>query len=84
MTVALTTEMRRAGNDEVAAALGKQHPLAVGTNRVRWRLEVPDPELWWPIGLGEQPLYDIMVSVEAQGQPLARRCCEPAYARSYA
>ena len=73
VTVTLRTEMRRAGNDEVAAALDKQHPLALGANRLRWRLVVPDPELWWPVGLGEQPLYDLSVSVEIEGQPLGSK-----------
>jgi beta-mannosidase len=73
VTVTLRTEVRRAGSDEVAAALDKQHSLALGANRLRWRLVVPDPELWWPVGLGEQPLYDLSVSVELEGQPLGSK-----------
>ncbi|GGF45680.1 beta-mannosidase [Microbacterium sorbitolivorans] len=35
------------------------------------RVEVPDAELWWPRGHGEQPLYDIEVRL-AGGSPDAR------------
>ncbi|MGH9105038.1 MAG: hypothetical protein ACRDZX_04230, partial [Acidimicrobiales bacterium] len=51
----------------LAARLTRRQPLAAGTNRVSWRLEVPRPQLWWPAGAGEQPLYDVSVSVEAEG-----------------
>lgn len=67
-TVTLRTEVRRAGGGEVAAVLEKQHSLALGANHLRWRLVVPDPELWWPVGLGGQPLYDLFVNVELQGE----------------
>lgn len=35
--------------------------LAAGENRVEWQIDVPEPELWWPIGRGEQPLFDLSV-----------------------
>ena len=58
-TVALRTEVSRSGAGETVATVDKQQPLAAGANRVRWQLAVPAPELWWPAGLGEQPLYDV-------------------------
>ncbi|HXW82028.1 MAG TPA: hypothetical protein VEJ84_21205 [Acidimicrobiales bacterium] len=64
LTVTLSTQVRRSGGDEIAAAVKKQQPLAVGANAVRWRLEVTEPDLWWPAGLGDQALYDVCVSVE--------------------
>jgi beta-mannosidase len=29
---------------------------------------IDDPELWWPNGLGEQPLYEVMVALSAAGE----------------
>lgn len=46
--------LRRRGR-RVAAA-----ETAAG-RRVEVRLAVPSPRLWWPNGLGEQPLYDLEV-----------------------
>ena len=41
------------------------------------RLDVPDAELWWPRGYGEQPLYDLRVDAarrrRARSTPGARR-----------
>jgi len=36
-----------------------RHPAAAGENRVEWSFDVPDPQLWWPHSLGEQPLHDL-------------------------
>jgi beta-mannosidase len=45
------------------------HTLAAGENRLAWNVVVERPRLWWPHALGEQPLYDVRVSVFAGGQP---------------
>ena len=42
-------------------------PWRWGPNRVRWQVEVLDPRLWWPVGLGDQVLHDIDVEVEVEG-----------------
>jgi beta-mannosidase len=42
------------------------HSLAVGHNEVEWSIEVPDPDLWWPRHLGDQPLYELDVRVETR------------------
>jgi beta-mannosidase len=39
------------------------HALAEGVNRVRWRLTIERPELWWPHALGAQPLYQVEVVI---------------------
>ncbi|KPI10469.1 Beta-mannosidase [Actinobacteria bacterium OK074] len=36
------------------------------------RLEVPDPEVWWPRGYGEHPLYDVELTLRQNGEPLDR------------
>ena len=34
-------------------------------------LSIPDPQLWWPVNMGAQPLYDVAVTlVDASGQEL--------------
>ena len=44
------------------------HPAAAGENRVEWTVEVPEPELWWPRSLGEQPLHDLCCEVVVDGE----------------
>lgn len=34
------------------------------------RLEVPDVRLWWPHGYGEQPLYNVELTLLHEGRPL--------------
>lgn len=41
--------------------------LAGGINLIRHRTTVKNPELWWPNGSGEQPMYDIELSVTCRG-----------------
>ena len=43
------------------------HTLAAGENRVEWTVTVPEPRLWWPQALGEQPMYDASVAVVVDG-----------------
>ncbi len=44
--------------EELSASI----PAAGGENHIS--LNIPNPELWWPNGLGEQPLYSVCVSLE--------------------
>lgn len=47
----------RFGGDVVAAG-----PLSVdASGALGGAVDVPDPALWWPSGLGEQPLYEVVV-----------------------
>ena len=45
-----------------------EHPAAAGENRVEWTVDVPEPELWWPHSLGEQPLQDLVCEVVVDGE----------------
>lgn len=49
-------EVRRDG------ALVAAGPLPVdASGALGGAIDVPDPALWWPSGLGEQPLYEVIV-----------------------
>lgn len=56
----------RVGGDGVRAVAEVE-----GTSGVV-RLDVPDVELWWPRGYGEQPLYEIELTLydDGRGEPL--------------
>jgi beta-mannosidase len=42
--------------------------LAPGTNKVAVHFTIDRPRLWWPSGMGAQPLYDIRVSLRVAGR----------------
>jgi beta-mannosidase len=42
--------------------------LAAGPNHLAWPLEVEHPPRWWPWRLGDQPLCDLEVAVEVDGE----------------
>ncbi|BDI23694.1 glycoside hydrolase family 2 protein [Herbiconiux sp. L3-i23] len=76
-TAQLTVAIDRTGNDAVEVI------ATVGTREVRTTLEgdarsitltltVPDAELWWPVGHGEQPLYDLEIELRS-GQSVLDR-----------
>jgi len=44
-----------------------EQPLAAGANQVQWRVTVPEPALWWPHALGDQPLHELTVAVVLPG-----------------
>ncbi|HYF47616.1 MAG TPA: hypothetical protein VD926_15480 [Acidimicrobiales bacterium] len=52
---------------KIATTVGEQDPyteelsLAAGENQLEWQVTVPEPDLWWPWSLGEQPRYDVRV-----------------------
>ncbi len=42
-------------------------PVAYGPNVVEWSVVVESPRLWWPHALGDQPLQDVRVEAEVDG-----------------
>ncbi|MHB1931023.1 MAG: glycoside hydrolase family 2 protein [Acidimicrobiales bacterium] len=70
-TVRLRATVSRDGAT-VAEAEREDH-LAAGDNRVRWRVTVERPALWWPRALGEPVLHALEVVVECDGEESDRR-----------
>ena len=42
-----------------------------GANRLEATLDVPNPDLWWPVGHGAQPLYTVRAALAVGGQVIA-------------
>ncbi|GAB3214122.1 glycoside hydrolase family 2 protein [Marinactinospora endophytica] len=61
--VPLTLTARIAGQEREVA-------VAPGRNRAEVEVEVPAPRLWWPRGHGDQPLYDLELSLGGDGGEL--------------
>ena len=47
--------------------------LSAGTNRVRETFTIENPELWWPNGLGDQPMYDISFSLSDRASVISQK-----------
>jgi len=64
-----------AGPLQVSAALRLDGAACAGSaavqdGRALIVLSVPNPRLWWPAGMGDQPLYDLEVTLSREGQAL--------------
>ncbi len=47
---------------EIAGVVHREtHTVAAGENRIEWSVEIPEPELWWPHGHGDQVLHDLRI-----------------------
>jgi beta-mannosidase len=69
--VARTVRVRTSADGTV---LGEtEHPLAAGANEIDWALDVDRPRLWWPHALGDQPLTEIQVEIDVDGERSDRR-----------
>ena len=71
----------RFGNVELTITPPKGKPLRrtrklmaqVGRCEVRFDVDIPHPQLWWPNGMGEQPLYRVTVRTLHNGSECDRR-----------
>lgn len=43
----------------------RPQPLARGENRIEWSITIDEPRLWWPLSLGDQHLYEVVLSVDS-------------------
>jgi beta-mannosidase len=48
----------------------KDFKLKKGNNQLSIIIRIPNPELWWPNGYGEQKLYDINISISDENRLL--------------
>lgn len=64
--VTITTTLQPPGGG-APLSFRRDHHLASGVTVLEWDVEIPDPLLWWPWSLGDQPLYRVTVSVEIDG-----------------
>lgn len=77
--VALTVDVTATRWDETALAATVQITAPDGTtitrtaplegNTAHIRLPIAQPQLWWPNGYGNQPLYQVAVTLEPVSQP---------------
>jgi beta-mannosidase len=64
------------GQTELEVRIAGQHTcrpvkLEPGVNLIEEVVEIPSPQLWWPNGYGDQPLYEL--EVKAAGDILRKR-----------
>ncbi|WP_129843346.1 glycoside hydrolase family 2 protein [Streptomyces sp. RFCAC02] len=66
--------LAEAGALTLTAAIGEHRAevtVPAGADSAKATVEVPDARLWWPVGYGEQPLYDLEVALtDADGTRL--------------
>lgn len=63
--VVIRTTVRDDSGRDVVELESEKH-LAAGENRLEWTVGVPNPRLWWPWTLGEQPRYRVDVDVATE------------------
>ena len=66
-----TIYMKNVTNNIVVAF--KEIDLASGTNRVPIDFKVPHPQVWWPNGLGNHPLYTFQAQVIINSQAIDQK-----------
>jgi beta-mannosidase len=54
----------------VVAVGGRAERVPVSGDAAHVTVLVPDAGLWWPVGYGDQPLYDLTVTLTAGGEPV--------------
>lgn len=55
------------GEQKITAYEKKDVFLKSGYNSFIFEVEVPQPKIWWPNGMGEQPVYQAKLSVTVNG-----------------
>jgi beta-mannosidase len=64
---AVEADIRLVGPSGVEVA---RHALAIDGDTAVATIDIDSPELWWPRGYGEQPLYELTVTLRSAGSEL--------------
>jgi beta-mannosidase len=78
VALSAAVDVERWGADDLSVRIRITHPdgkaqqteSTVGGKEADFRLVVDNPQLWWPNGLGSQPLYQVQVELMAHGRCL--------------
>ena len=62
-----TLRLELAGPSGPPVVVTQNLVLGIGTNHIPCRLVVPNPRLWWPNGMGDQPLYKLTAALSSDG-----------------
>ncbi|HEX2998906.1 MAG TPA: glycoside hydrolase family 2 protein [Armatimonadota bacterium] len=72
--VQATVTARVIGPDDQPGESRERHILiSPGGGVVRLELPIADPQLWWPNGMGKQPLYTARIELRADGELVDQR-----------
>ncbi|TDB73809.1 glycoside hydrolase family 2 protein [Micromonospora sp. KC723] len=66
-------ELDRAADRDYTAVVtvgGREERVTVSGDTAHVTVLVPDARLWWPVGYGDQPLYELTITLLADGEPV--------------
>jgi beta-mannosidase len=61
--IEIASSIEKSINIKAYNKVWKNINLKKGNNKFSFSIHIPNPELWWPNGYGEQKLYDIPISI---------------------
>ncbi len=67
LTVASRPEMLSAAEPEISVTVTGPDGETFSAAGCSCEIEIPSPKLWWPSGIGDQPLYQVKVTLSAGG-----------------
>ena len=77
--IEVSVEVRHRTNDPLelhavitGGAAPINHVMPVKNDRATFRLRIPDPGLWWPNGMGKQPMYSARLSLVSGSREVHR------------
>ncbi|WP_243707187.1 glycoside hydrolase family 2 protein [Micromonospora sp. KC606] len=66
-------ELERAADRDYTAVVtvgDREERVTVSGDTAQVTVLVPDARLWWPVGYGDQPLYELTLTLLADGEPV--------------